>query len=60
MSHESRLRTSGGVTDADLAHLDRGGIWSFCWKMRDAGALTASVRAVVRRWERLTGRRYFA
>lgn len=52
-------RTSAEVRDQDIAQLDRPEIWEYMWGMRFAGACTRSVRAVCRRWERLTGRRYY-
>ena len=52
-------RTSKEVSDYMLTGLDRAGIWSYLWRLRDNGASHASIRAVVRRWERLTGRRYY-
>ena len=52
-------RTSAEVPDAALASLNRAGIWEFMWGMRYAGAGTRSVRAVCRRWERLTGGKYY-
>ena len=51
-------RTSADVRDQDIARLDRPEIWEFMWGMRRAGACTRSVRAVCRRWERHTGRKY--
>ena len=52
-------RTSKEVSDYMLTGLDRAGIWSYLWRLRDNGASHASIKAVVRRWERLTGRRYY-
>ena len=52
-------RTSKEVRDYMLTGLDRAGIWSYLWRLRDNGASHASIKAIVRRWERLTGRRYY-
>ena len=52
-------RTSKDVSDCMLIGLDRAGIWSYLWRLCDNGASHASIKAVVRRWERLTGRRYY-
>lgn len=52
-------RTSRDVRDADIAKLERPEIWEFMWGMRFAGACTRSIRAVCRRWERLTGEKYY-
>jgi hypothetical protein len=52
-------RTSAEVPDSDISSLARPEIWEYMWGMRRAGACTRSVRAVCRRWERLTGRRYY-
>ena len=41
-----------------LIGLDRAGIWSYLWRLYANGASRASIKAVVRRWERLTGRKY--
>lgn len=47
------------VRDSDIRGIDRAGIWSFLWGMREAGADTAAVRSVVRRWEKITGGKYY-
>ncbi len=46
-------------TDGELAELDRGGIWSLMWRMRDAGASPQAVGYACKRWERLTGKEYY-
>ena len=47
------------VRYSDIRGIDRAGIWAFLWGMREAGANTAAVRAVVRRWEKITGGKYY-
>lgn len=46
--------------DSDLMGLDRPGIWSFMWRMRQNGANTRQVRSACRRWEKLTGLSYYS
>jgi hypothetical protein len=47
------------LTDGELAELDRGGIWSLMWKMRDAGASPRALNYACKRWEQLTGKEYY-
>ena len=51
-------RTSKEVSDYMLIGLDRAGIWSYLWRLYANGASRVSIKAGVRRWERLTGRKY--
>lgn len=50
------------MSDAEIAKLDRPGIWQYAWKVRgvdnDSPAGVRRARAVIGKWERLTGRRY--
>ena len=53
---------SRDIPDATLAGLDRPGIWRLAWEVRGIGSNSPAgirrARAVIRRWEKLTGRRY--
>lgn len=50
------------MSDEELAKLDRAGIWSYAWRVRgignDSPGAVHRAREVIRRWERLTGRKY--
>ena len=50
------------MKDAEIAKLDRPGIWELAWRARgydnDSPAGVRRARALIRRWEKLTGRRY--
>lgn len=52
-------RTSKEVSDYMLVGLDRPGIWSYLWQLRRDGMSNVTIKAVVRRWEKLTGRKYY-
>lgn len=50
------------MSDEEISKLDRPGIWLRAWKARGTGndspAGVRRARALVRRWEKLTGRRF--
>lgn len=52
------------VTDDLLRGLTRSGIWRLAWNVRGTGSNSRAgirrAREVIRRWERLTGMKYYA
>lgn len=52
-----------GITDEALRRLDRPGVWRLAWEVRGTGsdrpADIRKARAVIMRWERLTGEKYY-
>lgn len=61
MDVRARRKNAERMSDAEIAKLDRPGIWQYAWKVRGADDSPAGVcraRAVIMKWERLTGRRY--
>lgn len=57
-----RTKKFDSFKDAEIARLDRPGIWMRAWEVRGVGSNSPAgirrARALIRRWEKLTGRRY--
>lgn len=57
------MPSSPDTSDAVLSGLDRPGIWELAWQVRgfdsDRPADIRRARAVIRRWEKLTGMSYY-